>query len=244
MVGLGGLPGASNFFSEALDVSAVGSVVVGFSRSGASGSKFEAFRWTQQDGMVGLGALPGGEFVESSALGVSADGSTVVGRASSAGGAEAFRWTAEEGMIGLGDFPGGDVDSTAVAASADGSIVLGIGCSDTFDFTCVAPEAFIWDTFNGMRNLREVLTDDFGLDLTGWLLFSVSASSLSADSRTIVGTAINPDGNPEAWIATLPRPTGELQKLPEPRRRRTAVPEHGCQRGHRAAIRRHPGIGN
>jgi probable HAF family extracellular repeat protein len=63
------------FFSNADDVSADGSVLVGRASS-ASGA--EAFRWTSGGGMVGLGDLPGGGF-ESTAEAVSADGSTVVG---------------------------------------------------------------------------------------------------------------------------------------------------------------------
>jgi len=108
---LGDLPGG-DFNSSADDVSADGSVVVGYSHS-ASGD--EAFRWTREGGMVGLGDLPGDDF-DSSASGVSADGSVVVGLGSSASGTEAFRWTREGGMVGL-------FVSHASSVSADGSVV-------------------------------------------------------------------------------------------------------------------------
>ena len=55
-----------------------------------------------------------------------------------------------------------------------------------------------------MRNLRDVLSGDFGLDLTGWQL--IAASAITPDGRTIVGTGFNSDGNQEAWIATIPEP--------------------------------------
>jgi uncharacterized membrane protein len=60
------------------------------------------------------------------------------------------------------------------------------------------PEAYIWDSTNGMRSLQDVLTDE-GLDLTGWTLHV--AHGISADGKTIVGWGVNPDGNTEAWIA-------------------------------------------
>src|SRR5262245_52796754 len=63
IVGLGFLPTDVGVvpFSEAYAASANGSVIVGLSRSLASGQAgWEAFRWTQANGMQGLGDLPGG----------------------------------------------------------------------------------------------------------------------------------------------------------------------------------------
>jgi len=194
MVELGDLPGG-DFRSVANDISADGSVIVGF---GNSDNGLEAFRWTERDGMVGLGDLPGDNF-QSRARGVSDDGSVVVGASvSDFGNFEAFRWTAEDGMVGLGDLPGGLDLSLADDANADGSIIVGrsrAGASDA---------AFIWDADNGMRDLKQVLMDDFGLDLTGWSLNE--AHAISADGTMIAGTGTNPDGNPEGWIAVLPEP--------------------------------------
>lgn len=113
MVGLGFLPGGGpsanlNAGSNALGISADGSVVVGYSNipnvNGGYGG-YEAFRWTQATGMVGLGDLPGGIF-DSKATGVSADGSVVVGNGTGFYGT-AFRWTQATGMVGLGYLPGG-----------------------------------------------------------------------------------------------------------------------------------------
>lgn len=85
MVGLGALEGG--LFSEALNVSADGSVVVG-----ASGSTdgVRAFRWTADTGMMSLGTLTGG--ASSHAFGVSADGRIIVGRSGSTHGNRAFIW--------------------------------------------------------------------------------------------------------------------------------------------------------
>jgi probable HAF family extracellular repeat protein len=190
MVDLGVLP--DGISSGAVGVSGDGSVVVGVTES--STEVFEAFRWTQEDGMVGLGDLPGGE-VQSAATAISADGTTVVGQSSSGSGGEAFRWTAANGMIGLGDLLGGLFSSTAWGVSADGSVVVGVSSRPP------TPRAFIWDQTNGMRNLQDVLVTDFGLDLTGWTL--TSAQDISDDARVIVGNGLNPSGELEAWIADL-----------------------------------------
>ncbi|CAK9076044.1 PEP-CTERM sorting domain-containing protein [Durusdinium trenchii] len=193
MVGLGDLPGGS-FSSSAHSVSGDGSVIVG---EGNSASGFEAFRWTSSGGMVGLGDLPGGGF-SSSAQSVSADGAVVVGWGDSASGQEAFRWTSGSGMVGLGYLPGG-FSSQAYGVSGDGSIVVGRS------FTSQGREAFLWDDDNGMRNLKDILTLDYGLDLTGWTLDE--ARGITADGRAIVGTGTNPNGRSEAWVAVVPEPS-------------------------------------
>jgi probable HAF family extracellular repeat protein len=202
MVGLGDLPGGI-FYSIAWGVSADGSVVVGRGTSPSVGlglptsGASEAFRWTSGGGMVGLGDLPGGGFF-SSAFGVSADGSVVVGQGYSASGYEAFRWTSGEGLVGLGDLPGGGFDSEARGVSADGSVVVGQG------YSASGYEAFRWTSGGGMVSLRDLLVNRGVTNLTDWML--TEAQGVSADGRTIVGYGINPDGNTEAWIATVPEP--------------------------------------
>ena len=193
---LGDLPGGAET-SVAIDASTDGSVIVGLSVSAASDPAGEAFRWTLASGLVGLGDLPGGSF-ESVASAVSNDGSVIVGSGTSASGPEAFRWTEADGLVGLGDLPGGDSFSRATAVSADGSVVVGFSIDDSSSFGA----AFVWDAAHGMRSLRSILVDDYGLDLSGWTLFD--AMGVSADGLTIVGNARNPDGDTEAWIATLP----------------------------------------
>jgi uncharacterized membrane protein len=125
MIGLGGY-GSSN--SEAYDVSADGSVIVG---SIYSVNGFEPFRWTQADGMVGLGSygsIDDGYY--SSAYGVSADGSVIVGES----GYGAFRWTQSDGMVSLKDTligAGLNVSgwslTEATGVSADGFTIVGYG---------------------------------------------------------------------------------------------------------------------
>jgi hypothetical protein len=64
--------------------------------------------------------------------------------------------------------------------------------------------AFFWDQENGMRDLQQLLTSQYGLDLAGWHL--TEANGISADGLTIVGTGISPSGDQEAWIAHIPEP--------------------------------------
>lgn len=193
MKALGDLPGG-DFGSGATAMSPNGAYLAGWS-FGSNGR--EAFTWSQRYGMAGLGDLDGGQY-DSYATGISADGMSVVGRAWSENGREAFLWESGNGMIGLGDLPGGEYYSEALAISSDGTWVVGWSHTDNGE------EAFIWDETNGMRLLSDALTNDYGLDLTGWQL--MRATGISRDGRAIVGYGLNPGGELEAWCATIPLP--------------------------------------
>ncbi len=190
MVALGELSGGYSY-SSAYAISADGSVIVGASYSSRG---FEAVRFSS---LKSLGDLPGGTF-DSQANGVSADGRVIVGYGTSDLGTEAMRWTSGTGMVGLGDLPGGNFNSIAQDASGDGSIIVGYSSS------AAGQVAFIWDEAHGMRDLREVLIHGYGLNLTGWR--PTVAYAISDDGLTIAGNGWNPDGNFEAWIATIPEP--------------------------------------
>lgn len=194
MMGLGDLDG-SIFSSEAHAVSADGAVVVGRSLS-ASG--LEAFRWVNGS-MVGLGDLDGGTF-SSVAEGVSPDGTIVVGYGNSANGREAFLSTEAGVMVGLGDLEGGNFFSSAKDVSADGAVVVGGGTS------AVGGEAFRWTPSDGMQSIQDLLEAQ-DVDLTGWSL--ISAEAVSDDGTTIVGQGTNPEGTTVAWVAFLPRDSGD-----------------------------------
>ncbi|MBX3376388.1 MAG: hypothetical protein KF678_05230 [Phycisphaeraceae bacterium] len=205
-IGLGALQGTA-FNSVAYGVSGDGSIVVGASSFGAQ--ETQAFRWTSTGGMQGLGYLPSPTWLTkySIADAVSADGQVIVGRSrsnNSQNGLEGFRWTQATGMVGLGDLPGGSFQSFAFAANADGSVIVGMatieGAPGPFG-PGSASRAFIWDAQNGMRDLQATLMAA-GAPMTGWNL--KEARAVSADGRTIVGTGTGPDGNTQAWIATLP----------------------------------------
>lgn len=188
MTGLGDLPG-DLFFSQAYTISSEGNVIAGQSRS-ANGP--EAFRWTEDEGLVGLGDLPGGTYF-SVVYSASADGEVLAGWGQSAEGIEAFRWK-DGTMTGLGDLPGSFFFSVALATSSDGSVVVGYSEAEPQGY-----HAFLWTEADGMRNLKEVLEADYGLDLAGWKLSL--PYDISEDGTTIVGYGTNPAGQTEAWRA-------------------------------------------
>lgn len=192
MAGLGDLPGGG-LQSEAFGVSPGGTIVVG---AGESANGSEAFRWT--DGMfTPLGDLGGGPF-DSAAFAIAADGTTIVGAGSVTADVQPVRWIADL-AVSLDPQPvGAFIDSRATAVSADGSVIVGWGKEQP---STVGTRALIWDAHHGLRDLRVVLTDDFGLDLSGWHLSE--ATGVSADGRIVVGVGINPSGNTEAWRARL-----------------------------------------
>lgn len=72
----------------------------------------------------------------------------------------------------------------------DGSIVTGNGWSD-------APGAKVWDTFNGTRDIRDVLTSN-GVDITGWTGFG--SLTVSSDGTKFAGYATNPQGIKKPFV--------------------------------------------
>lgn len=119
---LGFLPGGST--SRAVGVSGDGNVVGGW---GDSSNGFRAFRWTYDAAtltasMQELGTLGG---ANSFASGISRDGHVVVGNAQDTGGfGIAAYWVDNGGANAIGVLAGGD-ESNAVAANADGSVIVG-----------------------------------------------------------------------------------------------------------------------
>jgi predicted outer membrane repeat protein len=190
-----GLPAGGANRTNADGISADGLVVVGDGIYDGDPYR-NCFRWTE------------GEVIEldaHTANATSSDGAVVVGALDNHETAlfEAYRWTRETGIVLLGTcLP--NYHSRALAVSSDGSVVVGyVQNNSGFD----EQKAFIWDQEHGMRLLQDVLEDDFGLDLSGWKLTetwaSWKATGISQDGLTIVGVALNPEGQREAWRAVL-----------------------------------------
>jgi probable HAF family extracellular repeat protein len=200
---LGALPGVhpSVAHSYGNAVSPDGSVIAGWARN-AEGDQ-EACIWTGGEGPIGLGDLAGrGSLAWDVAV---ATETVVVGRSYLPGGAqEAFRWTETGGMVGLGDLPGGLHSSVAHAISADGSTIVGFSSGDPGG-------AFIWDEEHGMRDLKVLLEDEFGFDLSEWSRLT-TAHGISDDGQTIVGGGSRGSVT-EAWVAHIPEPATGLLLL-------------------------------
>lgn len=197
LVELGNLPGGSPGGS-ASGVSSDGNVVVG---DGSTPTRtYVAFRWTEQEGMVELGCLPSSPNGWTRAYGVSGNGLVVLGWSDTGANHKAVRWTYIAGVEALGDPSGSIRQSYAADASFDGSIIVGGAETSTYYWY-----ATIWDAAHGTRWLKDVLVNDYGLDLTGWRLYG--AYGISDDGTVITGGGINPAGAEEAWVAVIPEPT-------------------------------------
>ena len=164
--GMAGLAPLSGYVdSTAYGVSADGTTIVGFDRTG--GGAAQAFRWTQSGGMVGLGYLGSSA---STAMDVSRDGSVIVGYAGTSSGMRAFRWTQAGGMASLGTLAG-DLQSYAYGISTDSSTIVGES-----DPTSATAQAMRWTQAGGMVGLGRLPGDTFS-----------QAFAASSDGSVIVG---------------------------------------------------------
>lgn len=97
------------------------------------------------------------------------------------------------------DGPVGRRTAYPTAISGDGFTIVG------YFYSVVGPdfikEAFIWRDGQGYQVLSTVLTNEYGLNLSGWVL--TAANGMSAAAGTIVGEGINPSGQVQAWRAML-----------------------------------------
>ena len=188
IIGLGDLAGGS-VFSEANNISADGSTIVGYSFS-TNGK--EAFVY-QNGTMRGLGDLPGRSFL-SEATGVSADGSTIVGYGTATNGQEAFIYQ-NNTITSLGSLsnesPHPHVRSVAYGVSNDGNTIVGASYSNN------GLEAFIYQ--NGVMTGLGSLPSNFQLVST--------AANVSADGGVIVGTSL---GRPFIYQNGVMAPIGGL----------------------------------
>lgn len=208
---LGSIKRDSSGFSMTNGISADGQVVVGMASIDTQndGDYFQAFRWTQHEGMKGLGSLRSDGTGISSADAVSADGSVVVGSAiTDSNHVQAFRWTEKEGMQNLGTLKAeSSGSSTARSVSANGLVVVGDAQTDSqqpqeqtdsteiseMQFFAQQPDtqAFYWTTKSGMQNLGSLRSDNRGFS---------SAYGVSADGSVVVGHAENNQGELHAIL--------------------------------------------
>ena len=201
---LGDLPGGA-YYAAPYDISGDGSVIVGTSQ----GDYRQAMRWTESGGMVGLGDLPGGT-QDSQAFAVSGDGEVVVGISRTAAGMAGFRWTEADGMQLMGEASHVDELNYPQSITYSGDVVVGHSRSGTNE------TALLWTLDHGARNLKELLSVDYSLDLTGWDLKSIQ--DITPDGRVMVGYGVNPDGQTEAWMVSGLDlgVTGPIPGVPEP----------------------------
>jgi len=192
-VPLPALPGQMMAYANA--ASADGGTIVG---TAIAGNGTHAFRWTEAGGTQ---ALPLSVASESGANAVSADGGTIAGYyVDQATGAEtAYVWTSQ-GLVVLSPHDTNPAAANnALALSADGLWAGGESSG----------KAAIWNALTGELILVENLLAAEGTPgLAGWTLESVTG--MSADGHSFTGTGTNPDGNIEAWhasVTAIPEPS-------------------------------------
>lgn len=166
--------------STAWDVSADGAVMVG----DASHDDGGAWRW-ENDDVEFLPPLPGETWAQG-AYGISSDGTIIVGSVYNGSQQRMVRWV-NKVPEDLG------ADGVAKSTSANGQVIVG-------DNDATPRRALIWTPARGAEDLRTHLIEQYGLDLTGWILES---AIVSADGGTVVGRGRNPDGDVEAYRATF-----------------------------------------
>jgi uncharacterized membrane protein len=151
-----------------------------------------AFTWTAS---AGANYLPG----PSVARDISANGNIIVGALQTTPGIfEPAEWSVSTGWTVLGDPFGPSYGGRADGVSADGSVIVGEADSPT------GQQAFIWDRADGIRLLNNVLIADGVSNLSSWTLND--ANDVSANGNYIVGSGVDPTGNPEGWVATVSVP--------------------------------------
>lgn len=187
-------------YSTATDVSADGSVIVG---GFYHDSRAHVFRWTGDGSISLLDPLAGDSGVGRPI--VSGDGMTIVGQSfrHDETARDAFYWQENSGMALLAERPVGIDRIEPADISFDGSTIVGSMIEDEpYSYA----HSFIWTRTDGLQDLEEVLIRDFGLsEVAGWNLGF--ATGISSDGSVIVGYGVNPFGEEEAWIATIPEPS-------------------------------------
>lgn len=183
-----GPPGISgSAYGEAISDDA--SVIAG--SIGPTGYRHEG-ESVQVSGYLGSGA---------SILGLSGDGQRMVGYSLFAGQTFATLWDGATPMLLPAPDEAEPTDWTrAIDVSDDGAVIIGQVTLGT-DIRAV-----VWR--DGVPRLLGDLLEEAGADLTGWRISHVD--SISADGRFIVGEAFNPDGQLQAYVATIPSPGGML----------------------------------
>ena len=209
---LGNLSGGNEEIGAAFGASQNGAVIVGNHTSSAGK---DAWYWTGS-GLIALPHLFGGTPIAASANAVSRDGTTIVGFSTKrtitlpggtvvAADSQAVKWTGANYTTAtqLGSLSGATfVDSEALAVSQNGGVIVGRAVDANG-----ADRAFVWDAAHGMRDLATVLQSDYGVDVTDWVLTEATGiSDVVSNTYTVVGRGVDPQGNPQGWVAYLTPP--------------------------------------
>jgi probable HAF family extracellular repeat protein len=175
----------------AIDTSADGTIIVGWTESDDPGVQHEPFRWTEATGMVGLGLFKKYGNTRGAATAISADGSVIVGWSRYQNNDRAFRWTQTDGMQALPLVGHGAADSNAYAVSPDGAVIVGSSYNGS---------RFVWSAANGTESLDAVFLR-LGVRTTGYYGFVPMAVLEMAGVTYLTGIAYADSGEQVIWRA-------------------------------------------
>ncbi|QDU34046.1 hypothetical protein KS4_21080 [Poriferisphaera corsica] len=193
----------NDFIGHASAISNDGQTIVGTNY--ITPTHQQAFFYTQQQGIQTLESLTL-DSTHTFAHNISGDGNVIVGEVYVEQQALAVKWD-ELGQIQPLDALSPLFDQTmATATNYDGSIIVGNAWNGSDQTT------FIYHDNVGIQSLTAYL-QDLGLEdqLEDWTLTTVN--DISDDGLTIIGIGVNPDGDTESWIATIPEPATSLLLL-------------------------------
>lgn len=194
--GIGYTRGGAAGYSQALGVSADGSMVVGFS----GGSLFtDAFTWTASEGMTRLPTLPGEADTDLEAHGVSPNGRRIVGTVQSGASTLGCLWTDRTPTRLVTPVGYDDIIPTSVA---DNGIVVGEAYRGSS-----AATAFVWSPGEGPMLMSDYLRG-FGVEIPAGSLVG-GDFGVSGDGTTFYGSITGVG----AFVATIPAPATTLLLL-------------------------------
>jgi T5SS/PEP-CTERM-associated repeat protein len=193
-------------------VSGNGVVVIGWamveveSEIGGTYATTEGFKW--DGGYTRLGFLDSNlGHLFSKAWGVSFDGSTIVGESigdciddGSVCRSKAVVWKNGEPPMPLPMLNGYET-SIALAVTGDGSRVIG-----AMGFHSTGSEAVIWESDGTVRFIRDIIENDYGIDLSEWYPTTFIATHISDDGKVIMGRGRKLSDEQQGWIMNLEPP--------------------------------------
>jgi uncharacterized membrane protein len=201
------LEAPDGFNSNAVAISYDGMAIAGLvGREDTSGlSEIYAIRWDYDSAaedyvMELLG--PGTGYEKSRMFNMSDNGEYVVGCFTKEHGSA--QWAASywdrDGDVHLLGSVGSSYYGAAAYDVSDNGIIVGmeVGYGEFGQF------ATIWDEAHGMRDLKNVLINEYGYDFAGWRLSD--ARYISADGTYMFGSGYDPAGRNVEWEAVIPEP--------------------------------------
>ncbi len=176
----------------AFDVSADGTLILGGDRYLGVPTNCDPFDPLD---LLGVGRL------------LSDDGQVIAGTVQISRAGAPFRWSEADGYQRL--FADPLQTGSVEGITADGSMIVGQEGPTGSIFS----RAYYWDVEHGKRSLADVLSDDFGFGdkLAEWTF--EEATGISADGRTIIGTAFAPNRGRFGFVVTVPEPSGVVLML-------------------------------